>query len=325
MARGAEKQGEESGRGRDSLAPTGIPPRGWRDIAIRTWNESSADNIGLIAAGVAFYGFLALVPMLGAFVLSYSLIADPDTVMRHVSGLFILLPSDAARLIGAELILLTEQSAGKTGLGLLASFALSLYGAMRGAGAIITALNISYDEEDQRGFIRTTFLSLIVTVGALVVGLLAVLAIAALALLESLYPYAPQAVLLLVRCAFWGVAAAAASAGIATLYRYGPDRGIAKWRWLTPGAIIATLGWVAMTLAFGFYTANFANYDATYGALGAVVGLLMWLYLSAYILILGAELNSEIEHQTARDSTRGPDQPMGQRDAYVADTIGEVP
>src|ERR1044072_1819176 len=293
MARGAEKQGEEPGRGRAAVTPSKLPPCGWRDIAIRTWQESGTDNAGLIAAGVAFYGFLALIPLLGALVLSYSLIANPETVVRHVGGLFVLLPADAARLIGEELIMLAQRPAGKTGLGLLVSFALSLYGATRGAGAIITALNISYDEEDQRGFIRSTVLSLVVTVGALAVGLLPVLAIAALAFLESLYPAAPHTVLLLVRFAFWLIAAAAASAGIAILSRYGPDRHAAKWRWLTPGAIVATFGWVVMTLAFGFYTANFGNYDATYGALGAVVGLLMWLYLSAYILILGAELNSE--------------------------------
>jgi membrane protein len=312
-------------RGRDAKRVRDMPAKGWRDIAWRVWTESGRDNVSLIAAGVAFYGFLAFVPLLAAFVLTYGLIADPATVMSHIQSLFELLPADAARLIADQLINVATTSAGKTGLGLLLALALALYGAMRGATAMITALNIVYEEEETRSFFKTTLLALAITVAMVVVGVVGVLAIAALAALEALVPWMPKPLVTLIRIGFWVAAAAAASGAIAAIFRYGPDRARAQWRWLTPGAIIATLGWLAASLGFGFYAANFGDYNATYGALGAVVVLLMWLYLSAYILLLGAELNSELEHQTAVDTTEGHAKPMGSRGAVMADTIGKVP
>jgi membrane protein len=246
-------------------------------------------------------------------------------VGHHLQTVFRLLPPDAAKLVGEQLINVTKASAGKTGLGLGFALLLALYGAMKGASAIITALNITYDQEEGRGFFHQTLVAIGITVGMILVGVLGVLAISALAFLEALIPAAPDSVKLLIRIAFCIAAAGVASGVIAAIYRYAPDRRPAKWRWLTPGAILATLGWLAMTLAFGLYAANFAHYNATYGALGAVVALLMWLYLSAYIFLIGAELNSETEHQTARDSTRGPPKPMGNRRAYVADTVGDEP
>jgi membrane protein len=279
----------------------------------------------MIAAGVAFYGFLALVPLLGAFILTYGLVADPQTVLANIDSLSRLLPSDAAKLIGEQLVQLTQQSAGKTGLGVAASLALALSGAMRGASAVVTALKVASDEEERRGFIRRNLLALAITVGTVVVSVIGMLAIGALAGLEKWIPDAPSALLFSIRLAFWIGAGLAASFAVAALYRYGPDRDEPKWRWLTPGALLATVGWVLLTLGFGLYASHFANYNATYGALGAVVVLLMWLYLSAYVIILGAELNAEMEHQTARDTTKGPERPIGTRDAYVADTVGEVP
>lgn len=319
MATGTDERGRDAARVRD------MPAKGWRDIAWRVWAESGRDNISLIAAGVAFYAFLALVPLLAAFVLTYGLVADPSTVMSHIQSLFEVMPADAARLIADQLINVATTSAGKTGLGLLLALALALYGAMRGATAMITALNIVYEEEETRSLVRTTLLALGITVAMVIVGVIGVLAIAALAALETLMPWLPKLVVTLIRVGFWIAAAIAASAAIAAIFRYGPDRARAQWRWLTPGAIVATLGWLVTSLGFGFYAASFGNYNATYGALGAVVVLLMWLYLTAYILLLGAELNSELEHQTAVDTTAGRPKPMGSRGAAMADTIGKVP
>jgi membrane protein len=336
MARSDEKasddgcgQGRGGGRGdlrgRDAASPTEIPLRGWRDIAIRSWREAASDNIELIAAGVAFYGFLALVPMLGALVLTYGLVADQASVTAHARAAFSLLPPDAARLVADQLLQLSAQSAGKTGLGLLLSLAIALYGAMRGASAILVALNIAYDEVEERSLVARTALALAITIGTVVIAVVALAAIGSLALLDSLYPAAPAPILLIVRLLFWSAAAALASVGVAMLYRCGPDRHSAKWRWLSPGSIVATAAWIVMTFGFGLYSAHVAHYDATYGALGAVVALLMWLYLSAYILLFGAELNGEIERQTEEDTTKGPSRPMGRRQAFVADTVGEVP
>jgi len=314
--------GNEHGRGREADRPGQIPARGWKDIAVRSWKEAGQDNVSLVSAGVAFYGFLAMVPLLAAFVLSYGLFAAPETVMRHVQGLFEVLPPEAASIIGDQLLSVTTQAANRTGLGLVIALGIALYGAMKGAAAMIIALNIAYDEEETRGFIRKKLTALAITIGAVIVGLVAVAAIGALALVGGLFPTAPAWFHTLVRVGFWLLAALAASGAVAALYRYAPDRDEAKWRWLTPGSIAATFGWLLMTLGFGIYTANFGNYNATYGALGAVVVLLMWLYLSVYALLLGAEFNAEMEHQTRKDTTRGPDQPMGARDAEMADTVG---
>lgn len=315
----------DSARGRTATSPQEMPKAAWRDILIRTWNESGSDNIGLISAGVAFYGFLAFVPTLAALVLCYGLFADPAAIAGHLQSLFRLLPEEAARLIGEQLLSVVNTGNGKKGFGLVLSLALSIYGAMNGASAIVTAVNIAYDEEETRSFIRLTALACLMTLGLLLAGIIAIFAIAALAFLEQLMPGAPAILITAIRIGFWILAALAASMLLSTIYRFAPDRKRARWRWLTPGSLLATVGWLAVSLGFGLYASNFGNYGATYGALSAVVVTLMWLYLSAYILILGAELNSEIEHQTAEDTTVGRPKPMGERDAYVADTVGKVP
>ncbi|KFG89392.1 putative ribonuclease [Sphingobium herbicidovorans NBRC 16415] len=316
---------QDTDRGRSAQRPQDMPKAAWRDILLRTWNESSADNVGLVSAGVAFYGFLAFVPTLAALVLCYGLLADPSTIADHLRSLFQLLPEEAARLIGEQLLSVINTSADKKGFGLLVSLALSIYGAMNGASAIVKAVNIAYDEEESRSFFKLTALACLITIGLLVTAVIAIFAIAALAFLEQLMPGAPGIVTTAIRVGFWLLAAFAASMIVSMIYRYAPDRHRAQWRWLTPGSVLATVGWLAVSLGFGVYASQFGNYGATYGALSAVVVTLMWLYLSAYILVLGAELNSEIEHQTAEDTTIGRPKPMGERRAYVADTIGTVP
>jgi membrane protein len=314
-------QATADSRGRQADRPTDIPAPGWFDVLKRSWKEAGEDNLNLIAAGVAFYFFLALVPLLAALVLTYGLVADPGTVMTHLQGLTELLPTDAARLIGEQLISVTQAAQGEKGLGLLLALLLALYGGMRGASSIISALNIVYEEAEQRGFIRTSLLAFAMTVGIVLVGIVGIVAISAVGYVDEMLRGAAPLVHWLVKLASWALAATLASLAIAAIYRYGPDRDEPKWRWLTPGSIIATLLWLVATLGFGFYVSNFGSYNATYGSLGAVVVLLMWLYLSAYVLLLGAELNAELEHQTARDTTEGPDRPMGARDAKMADTV----
>ncbi len=274
--------------------PADIAPRGWFVIIKKTWAESTHDNISLIAAGVAFYGFLALIPLLAALVLAYGLVVDPAEIAKHMHAVTTMVPADAAKLIDEQLASIVKTAATKKGVGLLIALLLALYGAMKGAGAVVTALDIAFEVEEKRGFVRTTMLNAAVTVGAVLVAIGGLLAASVTGFAHDLAarwsPLAAQAVTL----ASWAAAAALASLAVAVLYRYAPDRPTAKWVWLTPGAIVATVGWIAMTVGFGFYASHFGNYNATYGALGAVVVLLMWLYLSAYILLLGAELNAEI-------------------------------
>lgn len=308
-------------RGRNAGSPLAIPLAGWWAVLRRTHAEAVADNLGLIAAGVAFYGFLALVPLLGALVLAYGLFVDPADIARHMHAVTTMVPADAARLIDGQLAAVASTAAGKKGFGLMIALVLALYGAMKGAGAVVIALNVAYEQPETRGFVGTTLVNAAITVGAVVVALAAILAGSITGAAEDLARSWSPAAATAVEYLSWLVAAGLASAAVAALYRFAPCRAAAKWRWLTPGSVLATLGWAAMTSGFGFYAAHFGNYNATYGALGAVVVLLMWLYLSAYVLLLGAELNAELEHQTAVDSTTGPALPMGERHAAMADKI----
>lgn len=291
---------QRAGAGADT--PSDIPAPGWWAVAKRTWKESGRDNINLIAAGVAFYAFLAFVPLLAAVVLTYGLVAEPASVVSHMRQLASVMPQDVARLIGEQLMSTVETAGSKKGFGLLLAILLSLYGAMRGATSIMTALNIAYDVEEDRSFIRTTLLAILITLGAMFALILGVIAISALSFLEHLLPFSSPIVHTLLKILSWILAGAAISLLMAAIYRYAPNRPNVSWRWLTPGSIAATLLWVAATLGFGFYVSNFGSYNATYGSLGAVIVFLTWLYLSAYIVLMGGELNSELERQVKAGS-----------------------
>jgi membrane protein len=264
---------------------------------------------------------LALVPTLGAIVLSYGLIATPATVSANIQALTSIIPTDAARLIGEQLENVVNTSGGKKGLGLILALSIAIYGVTKGSSALITSLNIAYDEDETRSFVRLNLLSLALAAGGVAVAILAMIAIAAMAGFESLFPNAPWYVTLTGKLLSYAVMGGVGAAMAATVYRFGPNRRGARWAWLTPGSLFTSILWLTITLGFGLYVANFGNYDATYGSLGAVMVLLTWLYLSAYVLLLGAELNCELERQTVRDTTVGPEQPLGQRGAYAADTV----
>lgn len=308
-------------RGRDADTPLEMPSKGWAEILQRAWAEMQRDNLSLIAAGVAFYAFTALVPLLGAVVLTYGLVADPAVVVRHFQELSAMLPADAARLVGEQLLNVVETANAKKGLGLLLALALAFWGATKATGAIVTALNIAYEEEETRGFFKKTLINLAMVLGGVLLTGAATAAITIFAHLDRMLPGAPAFLLFMGRLVSWLLLGLIGAAGVATLYRYAPDRDAAKWRWLTPGSVFAAAGWGLLTLGFGLYVANFGNYNATYGSLGAVIVLLTWLYLTALILIVGAELNAELEHQTARDTTRGPNRPLGARGAEMADRV----
>ncbi|HEX5259402.1 MAG TPA: YihY/virulence factor BrkB family protein [Sphingomicrobium sp.] len=307
--------------GREADSPLKIPARGWKQVATRTWKQSSEDNIGLVAAGVAFYGFLALVPLLGATVLTYGIIADPQTVVANVKSLTSVVPKDAAKLIGDQLMSVVQTSGGKKGIGLFLAIAVALFGARNAAGSVITALNIAYEGEETRGFLRVNLLSLEITAGAVLMAVVALLAIAALGYLEKLFPHAPSVLLALGKVISYVLLLLGAAAAAATLYRYGPNRRKAKWEWITPGTVFASVAWLILTFGFGFYVARFGNYNKTYGSLATVVILVTWMYLSAYVFLFGAELNSELEHQTAKDTTAGAAKPLGGRHAWSADHV----
>jgi membrane protein len=274
----------------------------WRDVLVRTWKEAGDDNVGLLAAGVAFYAFLAFVPLLAATVLVYGLAAEPETVAKHIRALFGMLPEDAAALIGDQLKSMTESPDSAKGWSLVVAVALAIYGASKGSGAIVTALNIAYEVKESRGFIKSTLLSLLMTVGALIVLVIAAAGISAMAWVEALFPGFPGWAHNLFQILFWTAAVVAVGFGLAALYRYAPNRPDAPWVWISPGSAAATLLWLAASLGFGLYVSNLGNYNATYGSLGGVVVFLTWLYLSAYIVLMGGEMNSELERQQAMEA-----------------------
>jgi len=281
-----------------AATPADIPAPGWWAVLKRTYAESSRDNVSVIAAGVAFYAFLAFVPLLGSLVLIYGLVAEPSSVVQHMEAMTSMMPADAAKIIGEQLMTVTQTASGKKGLGLLIAILLSIYGAMRGATSIVSALNIVYNVEETRSFVKATLISAALTVGAVFALLLAVVGISVVGWIEHLLPFSSPVLHTVLKIVFWIVAAAAISLLIALIYRYAPNRANPEWVWISPGSIVATILWVAATVGFGFYVTNFGSYNATYGSLGAVVVFLTWLYLSAYILLMGGELNSELEKQT---------------------------
>jgi len=289
-------------RGRKATSPWETPWAAWKEVAARVWNESWVDNIGLVAAGVGFYGFLALVPLLGIVVLTYGLFAQPDTVVEHMMVMLKLLPADAVELIGQLLMNAVQTSEETSGLGIVLALAVAIYAGGNGAGAIMAALNIAYNEVEKRSLRRFYGIAFTITAASVLLALVGLATVAAVQSLERLLPRASGLVLGVVKVGSYAAMALIAAALAATLYRYGPSREDARWEWLTPGSVFTAIVWLALTAGFGFYVTSLADYNATYGSIAAIVILLTWLYLSAYVFLFGAELNAALEHQTAGQS-----------------------
>jgi membrane protein len=325
MADAAHQTGSrQAERGREATTPSEIPRPGWRDIALRVKNETSKDNVDMVAAGVAFYALMAIFPALIALISLYGWFADPAQIQQQITSLSGVLPQNAQDLLSSQMQNISRNAQSALGIGAIAGFLFTLWSASKGMKALFTALNIAYDEEEKRGFITLNALAIVLTLGALVFGIVALALIAILpALLGQLGLEAISRIAVsLVR---WPLLAVVVMFALAVLYRYGPSRDRPRWNWVSWGAVVATVLWLVASILFSVYVSNFGSYNKTYGSLGAVVVLLMWLYLSAYIVLMGAEFNSEMEHQTVRDTTRGEEQPMGQRGAQKADTLGESP
>lgn len=311
--------GADRGRGAD--APREIPARGWLDVLARVKAEAKADNVSLLAGGVAFYGLLALVPALIAAVSIYGLVADPAQVARQVRDVADGLPEEARTLLVTQLRTVVRGSDASLSLAVVGGIVLALWSASSGIKHLMEALNAAYDEEEGRKFVKLRGTALLLTVGAMVFVVVTVGLVTALpALLDrTALGDAAQTAVQLLR---WPLLLVGFMVGCAVLYRVGPDRDGAKWRWVSWGAALATLLWIVGTVAFGIYTSYFGSYNKTYGSLAGIVVLMLWLLLTAASIILGAELNAELERQTRRDTTQDRPEPMGRRDAEAADTLG---
>jgi membrane protein len=304
--------------------PTDIPWRGWKQIVKRAWAENKADNMPIIAGGVAFFGFLAIFPALIAMISIYGLVASPETVARQVEDLSAQLPRDAANLIEQQLKAIVDNSGSALTLSLVVSILAALWSASGGMGNLITAVNLAYDEVETRNFVKLKATSLALTLGAIVFVLLTFGLVAVVpAVIEEL----PLGVVgtILAQVVRWVLLLAVFAGSLGVLYRVAPDRDAPRLRWVSLGAVVVTVVWALVSVGFAIYVDNFGSYDKTYGAIAGVIVLMLWLYLTCYLVLLGAEINSEAEHQTAHDTTTGEPQPMGARDARMADTLPESP
>ena len=287
----------------------------------RVYEEIGKDRVLAVAAGVTFYGLLALFPMIAAFVSLYGLFADPATIQQHLAAAAGVLPGGAIDVIGEQVKRIAAQPGGRLGVSFAIGLAVSLWSANAGVKAMFDALNVAYGEEEKRGFFALNAQSLAFTLCAM---LIMALALAGLVLAPVVLRALPLGAGLewALSLARWPILLALIVLGLAALYRFGPSRDRPQWRWLTPGAGLAAVVWLAASMGFSWYAANLGSFNETYGSLGAVIGFMTWMWISAIIVLIGAELNAETEHQTARDTTEGPEQPMGARDATMADNIG---
>jgi membrane protein len=311
----------DGGRGRQAEQPQQIPPKGWMDIAKRTAKEVKNDQVPLLAAGVAFYLLLSLFPLIIAGVSIYGLVADPTTVRDQLARLTQTLSPETAKLVGEQIKQVTAGAGGALGLATVVGILTALWSASAGMKALITGVNLAYDETETRKFFKLRGLALLFTLGAMVLMAVALATIAGYPPIADTLPLVLRWLVAILR---FVVLAALLIAGLAVLYRQAPDRDQPRWSWVSWGSGIATLLWVLASIGFAIYATFFGNYNKTYGALAGVIILMFWLWLTALVILVGAELNTEMELQTARDTTAGPDRPMGERDAHAADHVAEA-
>ncbi|SDB57839.1 YihY/virulence factor BrkB family protein [Belnapia rosea] len=307
-------------RGRHAEHPGQIPARGWWDILKRTATQVSEDRVLTEAAGITFYTLLALFPAIGAMIAIYGFFAEPATISQHLEAVSIIVPQGGMQIIDEQVRRIVSKGDTSLGIGALIGLATSLWSANQAMKALVDALNVVYDEHERRGFLVRTAVTLAFTLGGILFILLAMTGVVVLPLaLQFLGIGGPVGTL--VGLGRWPVLLGAIGVFLAFLYRYGPSRDRAKWRWVSWGSAVAAFGFVAFSVGFSYYVSNFGNYNETYGSLGAVVGFMTWTWLSATVVLVGAELDAEMEHQTARDTTTGPERPMGDRGAQMADTV----
>lgn len=312
----------ELNRGRDAKKPTEIPASGWKDTLKRVQVGLEHDHISMISAGMAYYALFALVPALTSIVLIYAWISDPSEISQHIATASNFIPLELQNILNQQLGTLASQASSDLGMGAIFSLLLALWGASKVSNAIIEAMNIIYEEEDKRSYIKKYLLSLGMTLLAIV---LTILAMGVIVLIPTLTNFLNFGTLIEtgVTIVSWIILLGIFSFFLSFAYRFGPCRKKAKWKWVNAGAIIGSVLWAIVSALFSWYAKEFGNFNKTYGSLGAMIVLMMWFYLSSYVILLGGEINAELEHQTKRDSTVGKEKPMGERGAFMADTVGK--
>jgi membrane protein len=304
--------------------PTDIPLTGWKQIVKRAWAENKADNMPIIAGGVAFFGFLSIFPALIALISIYGLVASPESVVQQVNDISAQLPREASGLITTQLTAIADNSDSALSIGLVIAILAALWSASGGVGNLITAVNLAYDEVETRNFLKLKAISLGLTLGAIA---FVIVSFGLVAVVPAVLDALPLGVVgtILAQVLRWVLLLAMFAGSLAVLYRIAPDRDAPKLRWVSLGSVVVTVVWALVSLGFSFYVDHFGSYDKTYGTIAGVIVLMLWLYLTCYLILLGAEINSEAEHQTAPDTTTGDPQPMGRRGAEMADSLPDPP
>lgn len=311
-------------RGRDAKRPLEIPLEGWWDVVRRTWSRVGGEHVSMISASIAFYGLLALFPAIAAMIAIGGSVISPHELQTQMTTVSSVLPPEAASIILNQAKQVASNDSGGLALAAIVGLLVTLYSASRGMKALMEGLNIVYGETESRGLIRLNLAAFTLTLG-LILGMVLALTIVAVvpAVIAALgLSGILQWVVSLVR---WPILFLAAMLGLGVIYRYGPSRRAPRWTWVSWGSLSGTALWVLGSVVFSAYVSNFGSYNETYGSLGAVIILLLWFWLSAFIVLLGGGLNAELEHQTRHDTTLGDPRPMGKRNAYMADTLGESP
>ncbi|MFX0544447.1 YihY/virulence factor BrkB family protein [Roseovarius sp. S1116L3] len=309
--------------GRDAQKPSGIPAKGWKDIALRVKDEMARDHVGLIAAGVAFYALLAIFPALTALLAIGGLMLEPSQIVNQLQTFSEVMPEQVASIILDQAEEVAGSREGGLGLAAVLGILLALYSASKGVGSLIEGLNVAYDEEEERGFIWLKVITFGLTIALIlgvIVAMVLMMAVPAALAFVQLGPVVEMAV----TAGSWLLLLIMLSVALTFLYRFGPDRDRPEWRWTSPGSTVACVVWLIASIGFAIYAANFGSYNESFGSLGGAIVLLMWLWISAYIVLMGAELNAEMEAQTRYDTTIGEDEPMGERGAEKADRLGEA-
>ena len=313
----------EPGRGREAVTPKDMPARGWRDILIRVFWATSTDRVLSTAGSVAFFALLAVFPGIAAVVSLYGLFADASTIAAHLTLLSGILPAGVLGLVGDQVKLVVHQGNDTLGSAFAVSLALALYSANSGVVALFDALNVVYDEEERRSAVRLYATTFLFTLAGVVFAVLALAGVIVLPLLFRVVGLSTATEWLLA-IGRWPVLLLTITTSLAVVYRHGPSRHDARWRWVTWGSAVAALLWLGTSMLFSWYVATFDSYNRIYGSLGAGVGFMVWLWISTVIVLMGGELNAELEHQTAQDTTEGREKPLGSRGAMMADHVGKA-
>lgn len=308
--------------GREAETPEQIPSGGWKAIAQRSLGEIKSDYIVLMSAGVAFKLFLALFPAIVAAVTIWSLVSDPQTIMTQTENFTSALPGEAAEFLQSQIDNVAQSGRAALSVALITSVALALWSASGGMAGIMEGCNAAYDEVESRSFPVKRGIALVLMVGAI---LFLILTLSIIAVLPALLGNVGlgSVARTTIRILQWPVLAVIVMVSLAVIYKYAPDRDHPEFRWSSWGAVIATVLWLIGSALFTVYVSNFGSFGRTYGTFAAIIIVMLWLWLTSFMILMGAEINAEMERQTVKDTTVGEPQPMGQRGADPADTTPE--